>query len=43
MGMDKKVLAGRVRLVLLESLGHAVVTSDYPQALLDATLTDYFA
>jgi 3-dehydroquinate synthase len=42
MRMDKKVLAGQVRLVLLDALGHAVVTSDYPPAALDATLTEYF-
>jgi 3-dehydroquinate synthase len=43
MQMDKKVLAGAVRLVLLEKLGKAVVTARYPQAALDATLTEYFA
>jgi len=43
MQMDKKVLAGAVRLVLLEKLGKAVVTSQYPQAELDATLTEYFS
>jgi 3-dehydroquinate synthase len=43
MQMDKKVLAGTVRLVLLEKLGKAVVTGDYPQAALDATLREYFA
>jgi 3-dehydroquinate synthase len=42
MQMDKKVLAGAVRLVLLEKLGKAVVTSQYPQAELGATLTEYF-
>ncbi|HHQ14507.1 MAG TPA: 3-dehydroquinate synthase [Chromatiales bacterium] len=36
MTMDKKVLAGEIRLVLLKSIGEAVVTSDYPAAeLLD--------
>jgi len=29
MQMDKKVLAGAVRLVLLEKLGRAIVTADY--------------
>jgi hypothetical protein len=29
--------------VLLEKLGRAVVTGDYSQAALDATLTEYFA
>jgi 3-dehydroquinate synthase len=43
MQMDKKVLAGSVRLVLLEKLGRAIVTADYPQGALDATLAEYFA
>jgi 3-dehydroquinate synthase len=43
MQMDKKVLAGTLRLVLIEKLGRAIVTGDYPQAVLDATLKDYFA
>jgi 3-dehydroquinate synthase len=43
MQMDKKVLAGTVRLVLLERLGGAVVTAKYPQSALDATLAEYFA
>jgi 3-dehydroquinate synthase len=43
MQMDKKVLAGTVRLVLLDRLGRAVVTGDYPRAALDATLEEYFA
>jgi 3-dehydroquinate synthase len=43
MQMDKKVLAGAVRLVLLEKLGRAVVTADYAQTALDATLQEYFA
>jgi 3-dehydroquinate synthase len=38
MSIDKKVRDGRIRLVLLARLGEAVVTADYPQALLDATL-----
>jgi 3-dehydroquinate synthase len=42
MGMDKKVLDGRVRLVLLRQLGQADVVGDYPKATLDATLHDYF-
>jgi 3-dehydroquinate synthase len=42
MQMDKKVLSGAIRLVLLEKLGHAVVTADYAQAALDATLERYF-
>src|ERR1700684_2228229 len=42
MQMDKKVLAGSVRLVLLEKLGRAIVTSDYSQAALDAALAESF-
>ncbi len=34
MGVDKKVLDGRLRLVLLESLGQAIVTSDIDRTLL---------
>ncbi len=43
MQMDKKVLAGTVRLVLLEKIGRAILTGDYSQAALDATLEEYFA
>lgn len=43
MQMDKKVLAGAMRLVLLEKLGRAIVTADYPQGALEATLAEYFA
>jgi 3-dehydroquinate synthase len=42
MGMDKKVLAGRIRLVLLESLGAGVVSGDYPAEALRSTLEAYF-
>lgn len=36
MGHDKKVLGGRLRLVLLRSLGEAVISDDFdPQALQD--------
>ncbi len=42
MQMDKKVLAGAVRLVLLEKLGRAVTMANYPQSALDATLAEYF-
>jgi 3-dehydroquinate synthase len=38
MGMDKKVLGGKIRLVLLKSLGNACVTGDYPSEVLQATL-----
>jgi 3-dehydroquinate synthase len=42
MGMDKKVLAGRIRLVLLRQLGEGVVSTDYPAEALQATLAAYF-
>ena len=38
MGMDKKVERGRLRLVLLRGLGQAVVTADYSEPHLRATL-----
>ena len=42
MRMDKKVLSGTVRLVLLEKLGRAVVVSNYEQSALEATLNGHF-
>jgi 3-dehydroquinate synthase len=42
MQMDKKVLAGAVRLVLLEKLGRAVITDQYSKEALDATLSEHF-
>lgn len=42
MAIDKKVIDGRLRLVLLKRIGEAVVTADYPKEVLQATLgTDY--
>jgi 3-dehydroquinate synthase len=38
MKIDKKVAAGRIRLVLLKRIGHAVVTGDYDDAALRETL-----
>jgi 3-dehydroquinate synthase len=38
MGVDKKVEAGKLRLVLPKGLGHAVITQDFPPALLNETL-----
>ena len=43
MGLDKKVVDGQLRLVLLRSLGSAFVTSDFDTAALKATLSDYLA
>jgi 3-dehydroquinate synthase len=42
MGMDKKVLGGRIRLVLLHGLGNAAVTADYDPDALAQTLSEYF-
>jgi 3-dehydroquinate synthase len=42
MGMDKKVLAGRIRLVLLRRLGEGVVSGDYPAEVLQQTLRAHF-
>jgi len=38
MKVDKKVRSGRVRLVLLKSIGDAILTADYPAELLVQTL-----
>jgi len=40
MRMDKKVASGRIRLVLLEAIGRATLTGDYPPAVLDSLLED---
>jgi 3-dehydroquinate synthase len=42
MQMDKKVVGGAIRLVLLEKLGRAIVTEQYPKAALEATLAEHF-
>jgi 3-dehydroquinate synthase len=42
MGMDKKVLGGKLRLVLLRRLGEAEVVGDYSISALDDTLKDHF-
>lgn len=39
MSVDKKVLDGSLRLVLLKKCGEAIVTSDFDSRILDATLT----
>jgi 3-dehydroquinate synthase len=41
MGRDKKVAAGKLRLVLLRAIGESTTTADFDPAALDATL-DYF-
>jgi 3-dehydroquinate synthase len=42
MRMDKKVLGGRLRLVLLRGIGNAFVTADYPPDALTRTLATHF-
>lgn len=42
MSLDKKVLGGQIRLVLLQSIGNAVVTADYPDHLLLDELREAF-
>ena len=43
MSMDKKVHAGQLRLVLLQSLGTALITNQYPADVFTATLQSGFA
>jgi 3-dehydroquinate synthase len=43
MRIDKKVLGGRLRLVLLRRIGEAFVTADYPAAALARTLEAHCA
>ena len=38
MGLDKKVVDGQIRFILLKALGHAVISSSVPAELLRATL-----
>jgi 3-dehydroquinate synthase len=42
MQIDKKARAGRIRLVLLERLGQARFTAEYPDDALDRTLATHF-
>ena len=41
MGLDKKVENGKIRLVLQQGIGHAVITSDYDVDKLNACLSAY--
>ncbi len=41
MGHDKKVQAGKLRLVLLRALGEAVVTAEFDPASLQQTLEQF--
>jgi 3-dehydroquinate synthase len=43
MQMDKKVLSGTLRLVLLEKIGRAIIVGNYAQSALKATLSEHFA
>ena len=38
MGLDKKVADGKIRLILLQGIGKSLITGDYPQDVLRATL-----
>ncbi len=42
MQLDKKVQAGRIRLVVLRAIGAAVLSDDYPDHALAATLQEHF-
>ncbi len=42
MSQDKKVIARQIRLVLLKSIGEAVVVADYPEHQLVELLSDQF-
>lgn len=43
MAVDKKVLDGQLRLVLLRDLGQALVTSEYPATTLESVLNADYA
>ena len=40
MAMDKKVKGGQIRLVLLDGIGRATVTADYPREALESLLEE---
>ena len=41
MALDKKVRAGKLRLVLLREIGQAVLTDEFPASALEATLQEF--
>ena len=41
MAVDKKVLSGQLRLVLLKAIGNALISKDFKASALDDTLTSY--
>jgi 3-dehydroquinate synthase len=38
MSVDKKVLDGKMRLVLMKDIGHSIISDDFDPAALKATL-----
>jgi len=43
MSVDKKIMDGGLRLILLEDIGNAVISDDFDQALLEQTLDQFHA
>ncbi|WP_456407805.1 3-dehydroquinate synthase [Thiolapillus sp.] len=43
MAVDKKVMAGQLRLVLLKDIGKALITNEFPSDILDQTIASYSA
>ena len=41
MAVDKKVVTGRIRLILLEGIGKALITEDFDGRALTGTLGEY--
>ena len=41
MSVDKKVLKGKIRLVLLKPIGEAFVSDDYHEDFLDQTIKEF--
>jgi 3-dehydroquinate synthase len=41
MAVDKKVVGGRIRLVLMRGIGGCLITADFPEKELEATLLSY--
>ena len=39
MGLDKKVIDGKIRLILLNGIGKSIITSDYNRELLHQVLS----
>ncbi|MEC9375237.1 MAG: 3-dehydroquinate synthase [Pseudomonadota bacterium] len=43
MAYDKKIISNKTRLILLESIGSAIIVDDYPENHLSKLLEEYFA